>query len=293
VLFFVVFFFFEGVLFLFFLSLSLSPSLPLSLSLSPPYLVWPPPLSLSSSQEGGGGRSFSRPVAPPNSYYPVLYRTPLTSPGIGDVTLVDDGRRECFNGLVAVTRSEARSLGCKHLFGSRTSDRESYGESRWLRIWVRMVIYLVTTPCPAPRPRWSRSSRTRCRRTSHCRFRHSPGPSAPPPSRISWRNLPRREVRREIALQAEHSRCACAPRDNHCTEILSPRETVWPNGDRKGLNDVPFRSTASPRYRAIAYSISPTLATILTRYLLLVFFRFVEIHRGSIAVQGVDWIGIC
>jgi len=92
------------------------------------YLVSPPPLSLSSSQEGDG-RSFSRPVAPPNSYYPV-YRTPLTSPGIGDVTLVDDGRRECFNGLVAVTRSEARSLGCKHLFGSRTSDRESYGESR-------------------------------------------------------------------------------------------------------------------------------------------------------------------
>lgn len=32
--------------------------------------------------------------------------------------------------LVAVTRSEARSLGCKHLFGSRTSDRGSYRESR-------------------------------------------------------------------------------------------------------------------------------------------------------------------
>lgn len=67
-----------------------------------------------------------------------------------------------------------------------------YRESR-LRIWVRMVKYLVTTPCPAPRPRWSRSSKTRYRTTLRSRYRSSPGPLAPPLSRISSRNLPRNQ----------------------------------------------------------------------------------------------------
>lgn len=56
-----------------------------------------------------------------------------------------------------------------------------------------MVKYLVTTPCPAPRPRWSRSSKTRYRTTLRSRYRSSPGPLAPPPSRISSRNLPRNQ----------------------------------------------------------------------------------------------------
>lgn len=86
-----------------------------------------------------------------------------------------------------------------------------YRESR-LRIWVRMVKYLVTTPCPAPRPRWSRSSKTRYRTTLRFRYRSSPGPLAPPPSRISSRNLPRNQEGNCILETNIHAICwdACS-----------------------------------------------------------------------------------
>lgn len=93
-------------------------------------------LTVAATLLGPGDRPI---ITPPHHIYIYIYISHQLNPPIPAV-LGRDVARERRNittsaatrriGLVAVTRSEARSLGCKHLFGSRTSDRGSYRESR-------------------------------------------------------------------------------------------------------------------------------------------------------------------